>query len=94
MDVLADIYWKEVWGDAENSMDRATVRKQTKNKLVKFYDKSLSFATHPSDGDICYDSSLTTGQLALKIYHHRKSSEEIVREAGLLVRNEVQQFFN
>ena len=47
----------------------------------------------PIDGDICFDSSLTTGQLALKIYHHRKSSEEIVREAGLLVRNEMQQFF-
>ena len=45
------------------------------------------------DGDICFDSSLTPGQLALKIYHHRKTSNEIVQEAGLLVRNEVKDFF-
>ena len=93
MDVLADIYWKGIWGNTDISVDRGTVRKQTKSRLVKFYKTSLSFETHPVDGDICFDSSLTTGQLALKIYHHRKSSEEIVREAGLLVRNEMQQFF-
>lgn len=93
MDVLADIYGKIIWGDSAESLDRSNVRKETKRKLLEFYNESLSFEAHPVDGDICFDSRLTPGQLALKIYHHRKTPNEIVREAGLLVRNEVQQFF-
>ena len=93
MDILVDICIKSISTDSAASIDPSTVRKQTKVKLVEFYGASLSFETHPVDGDICFDSSLTPGQLALKIYHHRKTSNEIVREAGLLVRNEVKDFF-